>query len=602
MLLTRRTGRVTAALLGAVMVVAGPFAVPAAQAQQEGKTLRVALVQEIDHLNPFTAGFASSSMIGRMNYEFLTLPSAEDATPTAGISDKWSTSEDKLTWTFHIRDGMKWSDGKPVTAKDAAYTFKRIMTDKKAQEANGNYVEGFVDVTASDDSTLVIKTKAPRASMTALDVPIVPEHIWSGISDMADPKTDTPAVVGVGDGPFLITEYRPNEVVKLKANPDYWRGKPKFDELQFVAYKNSEAAVSALKNGEVDFVNRLTPTQFNALQGQSNIATNKASGRRYLDLLMNPGAQDAARQPIGDGNPVLKDVRLRKAIATAIDPKELVDKVLGGYGEVAGGLIPSMYSAYHYQPDPAKAYKFDIADANRQLDAAGYKRGGDGVRTSPDGKPLKFRLTARSSEDFPQRTSEYLVGWLKQVGITIEKRLVSDAEVDEQTSSGNYDLALSSYNTNPDPDYTLAKQSCGNLPSTPGSGSTASFFCDPQFDQAYLAEAAETDQAKRSEYARQAQARYYDQAPSFVLAYQNVLEAYRSDKFTNFVKQPVASGPIMEQTGYWGFYGATPVDSAGSSSGGSTGLWIGIGVVVLVVLVGGGTFLAKRGKSADDRE
>src|SRR5690606_5593090 len=308
----RRRGATLAALVAALLVVvplaASMQAAPAARAQSP-QVLRVALVQEIDHLNPFTASFASSAMIGRFAWEFLTLPSAEDATPTGGVAESWESSEDKLTWTFTIREGMTWSDGEPVTAHDAAFTFNKIMSDPKAAEANGSYVVNFKKVSAPDDRTLVIETEEPQASMTALDVPIVPEHVWSKIEDMHDPVTDSIEVVGVGSGPFLIAEYRPNELVRMTANKDYWRGAPAYDELHFIKFENADAAVNALRNGEVDFVNRLTRAQFDSLKNEPNIETNQASGRRYRELLMNPGARNADGDAIGDGHPALQDVQ-----------------------------------------------------------------------------------------------------------------------------------------------------------------------------------------------------------------------------------------------------------------------------------------------------
>ncbi|WP_246244238.1 ABC transporter substrate-binding protein [Amycolatopsis pithecellobii] len=578
--------------------MAGP--VPA-QAQQ-GAVLRVALVQDVDHLNPFLASFASSTMIGRLSWEFLTLPSAEDNTPSPGLAESWTTSADKLTWTYRIRQDVHWSDGEPVTAKDAAFTFNRIITDDKAQEANGTYVENFASVTAPDEHTLVITTKAPQASMTALDVPIVPEHVWAGIRDMEDPRTDSVPVVGVGDGPFLITEYRPNELVRLKANPEYWRGKARYDELQFITYKNADAAVNALRNDEVDLVNRLTSTQFDALTGQPGITTNKATGRRYRELLMNPGAQTLARRPIGDGNPALTDVRVRRAIAQAIDPRTLIDKVLGGDGRLGGGLLPTAYPKYHWDPADAQRYRFDPAAANAALDAAGYLRGADGSRTGRDGAPLRLRLLGKASEDFSQRAADYVVSWLGAIGIGVTKQLVSDNEVDDRTNAGTYDLAFSGWGTSPDPDYTLAKQSCGALPATSGSSSSASFFCDPQFDALYTQESAELDPARRADLVKQAQARYYDQVPSFVIDYDNPLEAYRSDRFTGFPQQPAHTGTIMEQSGYWGFYGAVPAAHSGGGNGLPAGAWAGIGAAVLVVVAIGGVAAARRRSSADDRE
>ncbi|WP_344864632.1 ABC transporter substrate-binding protein [Amycolatopsis ultiminotia] len=600
--------------LGAIGVVATLVALPlagTAAAQQpangNGKVLRVALTTGIDHLNPFTAALAASTQVGRFVYEFLTVPSADKAEAAPALAESWTTSPDKLTWTFKIRKGAKWSDGQPVTAKDAAFTFNRMLTDETARTANGNYVANFDSVAAPDDSTLVIKTKAVQATMDLLDVPIVPEHVWAPIKDLSDPKTDTIPVVGVNDGPYRITDYKQNEYVKFTANKDYWRGAPKVDELQLLVFKDVESAVNALKQGEVDVINRLTPTQFDALEGQPDIATNKAPGRRYNEITMNFGVENNENKPIGNGNPVLKDLRVRDAIARSIDTKTIVDKVMGGYGQLGGGVIPPIYQAYHWDPDPAAARTFDLGAANAALDAAGYRKGGDGVRTGPGGARLELRLTGHANRAFDQRVAQYVSGWLHDIGISVKQELVSDDELNDRTNAGNYDLAISGYATNPDPDYALALHTCAARPNAQVKGGTTdTFFCDPQYEQLYAKQLTETDPAVRAGYAKQAQARLYSQAVNVVLDYDNALEAYRSDHFSSFAKQPQPDGAILEQTGYWGVYGAVPADASaasGDSGGSNTVVWIVVGAVVAVALVGGGIAIGRRrGVSVDDRE
>ncbi|HWD03462.1 MAG TPA: ABC transporter substrate-binding protein [Amycolatopsis sp.] len=588
----------------AVLPLAGTAA---AQQPPQPKVLRVALTTGIDHLNPFTASLAASTQVGRFIYEFLTIPSAEKAEAAPALAESWTTSPDKLTWTFKIRQGVKWSDGQPVTAKDAAFTFQRMLDDETARTANGNYVANFQSVSAPDDTTLVIKTKAVQATMDLLDVPIVPEHIWAPIKDLTDPKTDDLSVVGVSDGPFQLTDYKQNEYVKFKANKSYWRGAPKVDELQLLVFKDVEAAVNALKQGEVDVINRLTPTQFDALKGQPDIATNKAPGRRYNEINLNFGVEDVTNKPIGNGNPALKDLRVRQAIAEAIDPKTIVDKVMGGYGQLGGGVVPPIYSTYHWDPAPGEARKFDPAAANKLLDEAGYRRGADGIRVAPGGARLELRLTGHANRAFDQRTAQYVSGWLHDIGIAVKQDLVSDEELNDRTTAGNYDLAISGYATNPDPDYALALHTCAARPNAEGKGATTdTFFCDPQYDALYEKQLTDTDPATRAGYVKQAQARLYSQAVNIVLDYDNALEAYRSDKFSGFEKQPEPDGAILEQTGYWGVYGAVPAGTetaaASDSSTGNVVLWVVIGVVVVVVLVGGGIVIGRRGKSADDRE
>lgn len=602
----RGVNRAIAVLAAGTMAILPLAGTAAAQQPAQPKVLRVALTTGIDHLNPFTASLAASTQVGRFIYEFLTIPSADKAEAAPALAESWTTSPDKLTWTFKIRRGVKWSDGQPVTAKDAAFTFQRMLDDETARTANGNYVANFQSVAAPDDTTLVIKTKAVQATMDLLDVPIVPEHIWAPIKDLNDPKTDDLSVVGVSDGPYQLTEYKQNEYVKFKANTSYWRGAPKVDELQLLVFKDVEAAVNALKQGEVDVINRLTPTQFDALKGQPNIATNQAPGRRYNEININFGVEDVDNKPIGNGNPVLKDLKLRQAIAQSIDTKTIVDKVMGGYGQLGGGVIPPIYSAYHWDPTPAEARKFDLAAANKTLDDAGYRKGADGIRVAPGGARLELRLTGHANRAFDQRTAQYVAGWLQQIGISVKQELVSDEELNDRTTAGNYDLAISGYATNPDPDYALALHTCAARPNAEGKGATTdTFFCDPAYDGFYKQQLTDTDPATRAGYVKQAQARLYSQAVNVVLDYDNALEAYRSDKFSGFQTQPQPQGSILEQTGYWGVYGAVPAgsDTAAADAGGSnTVLWIVLGVVVVVVLVGGGIMIGRRGKAADDRE
>ncbi|UOZ04314.1 ABC transporter substrate-binding protein [Amycolatopsis sp. WQ 127309] len=597
-----RFGRV-AAIVAVATLGAIPLAAPA-QAQQ-GKVLRVALTTGIDHLNPFTASLAASTQVGRFIYEFLTIPSAETAQASPALAESWTPSADKLTWTYKIRSGAKWSDGQPVTAKDAAFTFNRMLTDENARTANGSYVTNFDTVTAPDDTTLVIKTKTVQSDMNLLDVPIVPEHIWAPIKDLNDPKTDDISVVGVSDGPYQLTEYKQNEYVKFKANKDYWRTAPKVDELQLLIFKDAEAAVNALRQGEVDVINRLTPTQFDSLNGQPNITTNAAPSRRYDEINLNFGVQNNQNQPIGNGNPVLKDIRLRKAIVQAIDKQTIVDRVAGGHAQLGTGIVPPIYQAYHWEPAGADKVGFDIAGANTALDQAGYVKGADGVRAAPGGAKLELRLTGHANRPYDQRLAQYVSGWLKDIGITVKQELVSDDELNDRTTAGNYDLAISGYATNPDPDSALQLHTCAARPNAQGKGATTdTFFCDPEFDALRAKQLTETDDTQRAATVKQAQARLASQAVNVVLDYQNALEAYRSDKFSGFAKQPQPEGAILEQSGYWGVYGATPAGTEASAGSGDSGtvVWIVVGVIVVVIVAGGLVIISRRNKTSEDRE
>ncbi|GAA4019898.1 ABC transporter substrate-binding protein [Allokutzneria multivorans] len=600
-------GRRLAGFLSALVcggLLAAPVAVPAhaQQQQQPGPVLRVGLLQNIDSLNPFLAVFQSSTELGRLMYDFLNANAAKDNSPAPGLAEKWESSPDKLTWTYTIRSGAKWTDGTPITAKDVAFTYNLMVTNDAAATANGSFVSTFKSVTAKDERTLVIETKSPQATMLSLDVPIVPEHLWSKVSDIGKFANDQMPVVG--SGPFILTEHKPDQFIRLKANKDYWRGAPKIDELQFLYFKNSDAAVQALRKGEVDLINRLTPTQYQALGSDANITLNKAPGRRFSELLINPGAATRDNVAIGDGNAALKDVRVRKAISQGIDTKALVERVLKGFGEQGKGIIPPVFSDFHWEPKGAEVNTFDPAAANKALDELGMRKGADGVRISTDGKPLKLRLYARNDRPNDVTSGEFIKQWMLDIGIAVDFTTISGNQMNEQTNTGNYDLAFSGWGTNPDPDYILSLSTCSQRPGADGKGgTTAAYMCDKTYDELYAKQLAEFDPAKRAELVKQAQARYNEVRPSLVLYYENALEAYRSDKFSGFTKQPEGNGVIREQNGVWGYYGAQPVGSSGSGGGSNTGVLIG--VVIAVIVLGGIAIvvISKRRKvSSDDRE
>ena len=624
---SRRAALGITLLVSALVTV--PFAVPAgastapapkAAHAQQPKILKVAVTQEIDSLNPFMSITRTGTDILRTAFDYLTVYSQKDQTPIKSLAESWETSDDKLTWTFHMRKGVKWSDGEPLTAKDPAFTYNKMMTDETARTANGSFVTQFESVEATDDDTLVIKTKVPQATMLALDIPIVPEHIWSKMSDIgAEPEFPM-----VGSGPYTVTEFKESQFVKMKANKNYWRGAPKIDELHFIYYRNADAAVTALQSGQVDLVNRLTPTQFDALKGSPGIEVNDAQNRRFNEILINPGAATNDDKPIGNGNPALKDVALRRAIATAIDSKTMVDKVWGGYAEEAKGYIPPVFSDYTWNPPDDVKRNFDLDEANRMLDEAGYKKGSDGIRTDKQGKPLNLRLLMHSETNLDETGGPFIKGWLKDIGINVTLQPRSDEQVGQDTTLGEFDLAFSGWNANPDPDYVLSLQTCANRPNAQGEGGTPdSFLCDQEYDDLYAEQLKEFDPAKRADIVKQMQERLYDQATLVILGYDHALEAYRTDAFEGFPKQPADDGVFMNQQGYWGYLGATPkgagpvptfdengmmttsgdTSEAAEDSGSNTVLILVIvGGVVVVLLVGGLLFARGRRKTADERE
>jgi peptide/nickel transport system substrate-binding protein len=437
--------------------------------------------------------------------------------------------------------------------------------------------------------------------MLALDVPIVPEHVWSKVTDIG--KYDNLQYPVVGSGPFVLTNFTQGQSITLKANPDYYGEKPAYDQLEFRHYDNEDAAVQGLKNGDVDVVSGLTPAQFTALQSTPNVTTVKARQGRQNDMLINYEAQTNTRQPIGDANPVLKDPKVRRAIAESVDVKTLVDKAYGGLAEPGSGFVPAVFGKWHWSPDPSQEQKFDLTAAGKLLDDAGYPKGADGIRTDKQGKPITLRLLADSGNPQETAAANFIKGWLHQVGIDVTIQALSSEAVTDAGTAGKYDLQMNAWTGNPDPDALLSIQTCANLPDANGNGNSENYMCDPQIDALYKAQLSEMDEAKRVQDVKDLQARLYSLDSSIVIAYPNSLEAYRSDRWASFGLQPAQGGSITHQNGYYGYLLAKPVDASSSGGGANTGLIVGI-VVVVVVVLGGGAFLLTRRRraGADERE
>ncbi|MFE2359228.1 ABC transporter substrate-binding protein [Streptomyces parvulus] len=591
----------------ALLLASGAVAPPVSADEGEGggdKTLTVAVAQSVDSLSPFLAVRLLSTSIHKLTYEYLTNYDAKDNHVIPGLATEWKASPDKLTWTYKIRSDSKWSDGQQATAEDAAWTFNKMMTDPAAATANGSFVGNFEEVTAPSPTELVIRLKKPQATMTALDVPIVPKHVWEKVGDFSKFNNDKDFPV-VGNGPFVLTDYKPDSYVRLKANKDFWRGAPKFDNLVFRYYKDQDAAVAALRKGEVSFVAgspSLTPAQADSLEGEENIRVNDAPGRRFYALATNPGARAKDGTKFGDGDPSLLDQRVRNALFMAVDRKAIVDKVFQGHAVEGAGYIPPRFSQYFYEPAAGQELAYDPAGAARLLDEAGYRTNGDGKRVGKDGKPLNYRVLCHATDPNDKAVGKYLQEWWGDLGISITLDCLDN--VTDPWLAGKYDLAFDGWSVNPDPDFVLSIHTCAALPATPkDTGATDNFICDKQYDELYARQLGEYDAGKRADVVKQMQSRLYDTGYMNVMAYPNAVEAYRTDQIESITTMPSAAGNIYGQDGYWSWWSAVPADS-GDSSGGSSSTGTVIGIVAgVVVLVGLGVlFAVRRRATADERE
>jgi len=628
----RRFARLVAAVVGTGLLVA--LAVAPSASADDKKILTIGVTQDIDSANPFTGLSSVAYEVFQMEYPTLTQYSAADFSIVPGVADSWQESPDHKTWTFKIHPGLKWSDGVPMTAKDVAYTFNRILKGEYEKTNYGSYVANMTKVEAVDDSTVVFTVDKPTPVMDHMYVFILPEHVWSKIDEKAvtNYKNEgTPSSPTVGSGPFTMLERKVGQYVRMQANPNWRDGQRPVDEIVFKIFQNADAMGQALKKGEIDFAEGLETNVWNTLKGVEGITTVAASPASFSELAFNTGAALADGKPIGDGNPLLKDKALRQALAYSIDKQNIVAKVLGGEGIAGSTVIPPLYTQWH--ADPANPFPYDPEKSKSLLDAAGYKVGSDGVRVDAQGNRLSFRLLFRTDNPLSPKAAEFLKGYLAEVGVEVTLKGVSEDALTETIGQGNFDMFEWGWGVEPDPNYMLSTFTCENRSyvqdGTTYANLSDSFYCNPEYDKLFAAQSQETDQTKRAEIVKQMQQMLYDDVPYIVTYYANNHEAYRSDRFTGFVPQPAENGTLIYQWGSWSYQGVKPVtvdspapsasgsqtpspgatggtaatDSTSNGSGGAPIVPIAIGVVIVLAII---VWLLSRRRSAssgvDDKE
>src|SRR3954470_18351565 len=310
-------------------------------------------------------------------------------------------------------------------------------------------------------------------------------------------------------------------------------------------------------------------------------------------------------------HPALLDSRVREAISHAIDRQTIVNRVLAGLRKPAEVLSVSPDPAWTPAVPPEDQYTFDLAKAKQILDDAGYKdTDGDGIREMPGGgKPLNFRYAVRSEGNTGESTAEYISGWLKQIGIGTTQKVYDDSRLTEVIGKGDYDMFVWGWTPFVDPDPMLSYFTCDQVshdPKNPTNYYNDASWCDKTYSAMYKQQNTELDPAKRKAIVQQMLTRFYESATYVPLDYEPDLQAYRTDKYTGWIRQPAESGPVLFNNSSQTYANLKPVaasatSSGGGGGGGGSGAIIAIVVAAVVVLGGAGLVLARR-RSADERE
>jgi peptide/nickel transport system substrate-binding protein len=624
----RTPALVAAALVASAALTGATFGTPGAARAAGPLTFTVGFTTDVDSFNPFLGYEAISYDAWALEYDFLVGYAMTDMSPVPALAESWETSDDGLTWTFHVRDGMKWSDGQPLTSADVAYTYTRVLTERVAGGTWRSYLKNVSSVTAPDATTVVLQLEKPSATLPLLPIPIVPQHVWQNVSKdqmktYADEPEDGQPVVG--SGPFVLVQGTAGgSTYKFEKNPNYWGEPAHVDQIVFQVYKSQDPMVQALIKGEIDFAEDITPLQVRALQDQPGITAHNGISPIFEEIGFNTGSVDTETgKPMGNPNPAVLDPKFRHALGYAVDFDQLVKTAYQGAAVAGTTIVPSSYPTWHWDPGDEK-FTFDLDKAGEELDAAGYELGSDGKRTMPDSSPIgTLRLFARSESKPSLDTMNLFKGWLGQLGIDAEVTPMDSSAMGDKILEGTYDAFQWDWYVEPDPDGILADFTCDQL-----GNLNDSWYCDEGYDALYAQQSEEIDKDKRVEIVHQMQQQLYEQAPYIVTAEIGAGEAVRTDKWACFQPQPDPGGvwllqygghnyPLLRPAAEAGDCDGTPTavgavkeggggepsaaPAAGADSGGNTMGGFLAGVLSTLVVVAGFWGLQRR-RTVDDRE
>jgi len=548
----------------------------------DGKLVyRLGITQGYDGFNPFAHWSGPTWDTFRLCYDFLTWYD-EDYKPTPDLASEWSTSPDGKVWTFTIREGMKWSDGEPLTANDIAYTYNRILETE--HWAYIQYLVGVQKVEAPDDTTLVITCDKPNAGMLALYIPILPEHVWKDVAD--DDLENYKNIPLVGSGPFVLDEVKKDKWVKLVPNPDYPEelgGPPKLDEFWYIFSQNMDSMVQDFKAGNLEAIVDWPASYYEDLKSMAGTTVSKAPAIGFVELGFNCWDDKASK-----GNPLLLDVAIRQAMNYAIDKQSIVDTSMGGLAPAGTSLISPVQGIWHYQVPEDQQYTYDPEKAKQILEDAGYSdTDGDGVREDAKGNKLEFRFSAFNEYPEQQAAAKKIAAYCDDVGIKLKLDMMDEgAFSDEAYNNANDDMFIWSWRGDIDPGFMLSTFTTEQILNWGDSN-----YSNPEYDQLYddQAQALDpedpSDPTQRAEVVHDMQAILYRDSPYIILWYNINLQAWRTDTWTGYDLVPTGGGgapffQLMRGT----YQDLEPVAAATSEgSGTSSSLWIFVGAVAIAI-------------------
>lgn len=465
------------------------------------------------HPSPFGFNRGPGYMRASLLFDTLAWRDASGQT-IPWLATDWSLSEDQKTWTFTLRKGVRWQDGKPFTADDVVFTFEygKKYPDVGWFMAQLGEVES-VEKLSDDRVAIHLKRPfAPFLQTVAEAVFIIPKHIWEKVED---PKTYTERDAFIGTGAYRLVEFSKEEGTYLyEANPDFFLGEPYVRRIEFVPVSDEALA---LLNGDIAAFDKFggVTEEMLAPFRKEPFQIKQAPGEWGMFLYFNL-----------EKDTPLKDVRVRRAIAHAVDRQAMVDRVLLGFGDKGNpGFLPPA-NPYH-NPD-VPDYSHDYERAKALLAEAGY-----------DGTPIKLAY----SPDWimaSTRVLEILKVGFEAIGLKVEPVPMDKATIDEAAKQGNYEMLLTGFGgLGGDPDQL---RRIFHTKSKMVGFSRARGYQNPEFDQLADAQVSTMDPAERRKTVARMQEILAEDLPVLPLYYPARVVVYNAQVFDNWYYTPGGFG------------------------------------------------------------
>ncbi len=466
----------------------------ATAAQPRGGTLRVAVPTTPTGYVVTQAGGLADVVAEKLIQNGLTRYDEKTLQPVPALATEWKAESEARVWTFRLRSGVRWHDGRPFTAEDVKFTFDTLMNKDVRARMRGN-MGPLEKVEVVDPATVRFTFREPFAPfpvMVGYNAGILPKHLLAG----QDPNNPADFLKKpIGTGPFRFKEAVAGSHWLVEANPDYWEGRPALDQVALKVVPDVNAQVAQLKSGDLDLA-LIQPKNMTALEGDPGVVVTTARQVNYYYVSLN------------GKDPLFTDVRVRQALNHAVDKPAIIRAVLRGHGEVATGPI-SPVLAWAYTRD-VRQYPYDVARAKALLEEAGWKAGPDGVRQK-DGKRLAITLTTSKGVLDGEQLATVIQQYLQAVGAEARINLVEFGQLWTGWFKGEFQADVEYLITPPDPDLSGAL-GC-NAPVN------RFFYCNPRVDALFAQGRATTDPRARSAVYHQVQRELAENPPGIYLYY-----------------------------------------------------------------------------------